>query len=116
MNGTGPAFLRSAQVMQRYSLSRTSLWRHVQDGTFPAPTKLLGGRALFWKVADLELWEASKAPEVSRHLPGLQVVAGTVPEGKRADSSPSAPKDSGERQRTPSAAMQPAHAGEVPAP
>ena len=36
-------------------LSRTSIWRQVDRGTFPKPVKL-GPRAVGWRASDIEEW------------------------------------------------------------
>ena len=40
------------------SASRTTLWRRVQSGDFPAPVRLggNGSRAVGWRRADIERW------------------------------------------------------------
>ncbi len=46
----------TAGVLQRFAdMGRSSLERHVKDGTFPQPVRL-GGRRL-WSVAELEKFE-----------------------------------------------------------
>ena len=53
-----PAILRTPAVLALIGLSRTSLWRRVRAGDFPAPVRLggAGARAVGWRRADVERW------------------------------------------------------------
>ena len=53
-----PAILRTPAVLALIGLSRTSLWRRVRAGDFPAPVRLggHGSRAVGWRRADVERW------------------------------------------------------------
>ena len=53
-----PAILRTPAVLALIGLSRTSLWRRVRAGDFPAPVRLGGreSRAVGWRRADVERW------------------------------------------------------------
>ena len=53
-----PAILRTPSVLTLIGLSRTSLWRRVRAGDFPAPVRLggQGSRAVGWRRADVERW------------------------------------------------------------
>jgi predicted DNA-binding transcriptional regulator AlpA len=55
-------FLTSVQVRARYG-GRSAMWlpRLIAAGKFPKPTRLGGGRWLYWKLEDLEKWEAEQA-------------------------------------------------------
>ena len=56
------AFLTSTQVAARYgSVSQMTIWRWLRDKerNFPQPIYL--GRRRFWRLADLEAWEAEQA-------------------------------------------------------
>jgi predicted DNA-binding transcriptional regulator AlpA len=55
-NQPEPVFVRSSWPMQRYGYSRTTIWRRVKNGTFPAPRYLPGGQRR-WLLADLLEWE-----------------------------------------------------------
>ena len=57
-------YVRASWPMRRYDLGRTTLWRRIRDGKFPAPRYLPGGQRR-WLVADLLAWEAEHlgAPE-----------------------------------------------------
>ncbi len=48
-------FLRLPAVMLRVGLSRTTIYRMIKGGHFPAPVKL-GERASAWRLSDLESW------------------------------------------------------------
>ena len=56
-----PAILRTQAVLALIGLSRTSLWRRVRAGDFPAPVRLggEGSRAVGWRRADVERWLAA---------------------------------------------------------
>jgi len=45
-------------VLELIGLSRTSLWRRVRAGEFPAPVRLggAGSRAVAWRREDVERW------------------------------------------------------------
>jgi len=51
----GPAFYRMADVIRITALSRSSLYRRIAVGDFPAPVSL-GGRAKGWRRAALLEW------------------------------------------------------------
>ena len=53
-----PAILRTSAVLALIGLSRTSLWRRVRAGDFPAPVRLggKGSRAVGWRREDVEGW------------------------------------------------------------
>jgi predicted DNA-binding transcriptional regulator AlpA len=53
-------FLTGPQVQSRYQRSHVSIWRWMNDPAlgFPAPIKI--NRLNYWKVADLEAWEAKQ--------------------------------------------------------
>jgi predicted DNA-binding transcriptional regulator AlpA len=56
-----PIFIRESQVLERYlPASRSTLWRQVKAGIFPAPVKLSGG-VTAWLKADLDQWAAEVA-------------------------------------------------------
>lgn len=60
-----PAFYRLRDVMRITALSRSTIYRRVAEGRFPAPVHL-GGRASAWQCASLQLWidnpEGYRAP------------------------------------------------------
>jgi hypothetical protein len=55
------AYLPAAAVRARYGVSDMSLWRWLRNEAlgFPAPIRI--NKRRFWKLADLETWEASQA-------------------------------------------------------
>lgn len=56
------AFLRQPQVVGAiFPGGPTSLWRHVKNGTFPAPVKI-SGRITAWRRDDLIAWLERQRP------------------------------------------------------
>ena len=59
-SGLDPAsvILRTPTVLAMIGLSRTSLWRRVRAGDFPAAVRLggAGSRAIGWRREDVERW------------------------------------------------------------
>ena len=47
--------LRPPEVMARTGLSRTTIWRRVRAGTFPAPSEL-GQNSIGWSERSISLW------------------------------------------------------------
>ncbi len=43
------------EVIQRSGLSKTTIYRNIKDGMFPAPVKI-GKRAVAWRTEELEEW------------------------------------------------------------
>ncbi|MDB5924112.1 MAG: Prophage regulatory [Betaproteobacteria bacterium] len=56
-NSTLPdtGFLRQPQVLSVIPISKSTLWRRVTEGTFPAPMKL-SPRVTVWRVEDVRRW------------------------------------------------------------
>jgi prophage regulatory protein len=50
-----PAFYRLRDVVRITALSRSTIYRRVAEGRFPAPVHL-GGRASAWQRTSLQLW------------------------------------------------------------
>ena len=50
--------LRTPAVLALIGLSRTSLWRRIRAGDFPAPVRLggRGSRAVGWRRVEVERW------------------------------------------------------------
>lgn len=48
-------FLRQWQVLAFVPISKSTLWRRVQVGSFPEPVKL-STRITVWRAEDLRLW------------------------------------------------------------
>lgn len=57
----GPnALMRRTEVQRETGLSRSTIYKRVKDGTFPAPVKL-GERSVAWRVAEIEAFLESPA-------------------------------------------------------
>lgn len=56
---TVDSFLRLPEVRQCTGLSRSTLYRMIESGDFPAP-KSLGARAVDWQVSAVKNWCASR--------------------------------------------------------
>lgn len=54
--------LRLPEVKAHTGLSRSSLYRRIAEGTFPAPVKI-GARASAWSSAEVERWKAERIAE-----------------------------------------------------
>lgn len=50
-----PAFYRLRDVIRITALSRSTIYRRISEGRFPAPVHL-GGRASAWPSAALQQW------------------------------------------------------------
>lgn len=50
-----PAFYRLRDVIRIAALSRSTIYRRIAEGRFPAPVRL-GGRASAWPSAGLQEW------------------------------------------------------------
>jgi len=48
-------FLRLPQVLTFVPISKSTLWRRVTAGTFPAPVKL-SSRVTAWRAEDVRKW------------------------------------------------------------
>ena len=55
LGGAAGRFLNWLAVRSRVSLSRSTVWRKVQEGSFPAPIRISKGR-VGWLEADIERW------------------------------------------------------------
>jgi prophage regulatory protein len=58
---TPARMLRIADVVRRVGLGRSTVWRMVQEKTFPAPRRL-GPRAVAWIEADIANWVLNRPP------------------------------------------------------
>jgi prophage regulatory protein len=54
--------LRLPAVKARTGLSRSTIYQHVADGSFPRPVSL-GARAVGWVESDIEGWISRKITE-----------------------------------------------------
>jgi len=52
-------FLRDTELGERFSVSRTTIWRWVKEASFPKPIKVTSGSTR-WKIEDVEQWENTK--------------------------------------------------------
>ena len=52
-------FLRLPQVLVFIPISRSTLWRRIQAGTFPGPVKL-SARVTAWRAEDVRRWIAEQ--------------------------------------------------------
>lgn len=50
-----PTILRRTELEQRLGLSRSSIYKMMDDGEFPRPFKI-GRRAVGWREEDIETW------------------------------------------------------------
>lgn len=57
----GQTFLTGPQVQTRYQKSHVTIWRWMRDPAlgFPAPIQI--NRMNYWRLSDLEAWEAMQA-------------------------------------------------------
>lgn len=51
--------LRLPDVIARVGLGKTSIYRSISDGNFPAPIAL-GSRAVAWRESDIDAWLAAR--------------------------------------------------------
>ena len=51
--------LRMREVMQRIGLSRSTIYKLMENDDFPRPMKL-GSQAIGWRDADIEAWIESR--------------------------------------------------------
>lgn len=56
---TAPEMLRVSDVLKRTGMSRTSLYRKLRQGAFPAPLEL-GSNAIGWESTTVADWIASR--------------------------------------------------------
>ena len=77
---SAPVLLRGNEVFKRVALSRTTIWRRVREGTFPAPVSL-GPTRIAWREADITAWvEAQRPAEGSP--PGHRPLLAAVPQAR----------------------------------
>ncbi len=51
--------LKGRDVFRLVTLSRTTVWRRVREGTFPAPVSL-GTTRIAWREGDIAAWMAAQ--------------------------------------------------------
>ncbi len=52
---SGIDIIRTAELVKRLNVSRSTLWRWQAEGKFPKPVKM-GARAFGYRIADVEAW------------------------------------------------------------
>ena len=57
-------FLTGPQVQARYQRSHVSIWRWVRDSDLNFPKPIQINRLNYWRLADLEAWEAQQAESI----------------------------------------------------
>ena len=50
-----PTILRRVELEKRLGLSRSSIYKMMDDGEFPRPFRI-GRRAVGWRAEDIETW------------------------------------------------------------
>ena len=59
-DATLSAFLPANRVWSRYGVTSMTIHRWLRDDRLGFPKPLLIGRMRFWRIADLEAWEATR--------------------------------------------------------
>jgi len=59
------AFLTGPQVQARYQKSHVTIWRWKSDPSLGFPPPIQINRLNYWKLADLEAWEAALAEKTA---------------------------------------------------
>ncbi len=54
-------FLPARKVWERYGITQMSLWRWLRDDAMKFPRPIYLGRFRYWRIAELEAWEAEQA-------------------------------------------------------
>lgn len=54
-------YLPAAAVRTRYGIAKMTIWRWLQNDALGFPKPMRINNRLFWKLADLEMWEASRS-------------------------------------------------------
>lgn len=49
-------FLRLKQIIERTGLSRSTIYKMIQEGKFPRQVDLVGGRSVAWVENEIENW------------------------------------------------------------
>ncbi|AQR74184.1 hypothetical protein BXU08_11450 [Sphingomonas sp. LM7] len=63
-------FIRIKEVRERTGLSRSTIYRRIQDGTFP-PHYTLGGRTTAWRNGEVQAWIDARIAAQSEIRPWL---------------------------------------------
>ena len=61
-------FINWAEVKSRVSLSRSTVWRRIYEGTFPAPVRISQGRVA-WLDHEIELWISTQLLQAAQKKP-----------------------------------------------
>ncbi|MBO9482274.1 AlpA family phage regulatory protein [Salinisphaera sp. G21_0] len=65
-NRQSEIYLSRQQVLNRYGISNTTLYRWIQDDAVSFPQSVqMGPRSVRWKVVDLEAWEEKRQTETA---------------------------------------------------
>jgi prophage regulatory protein len=78
-------FARLPTVIQATGLGRSTIYRMVASGAFPAPVQL-GARAVAWRWSDLERWSESRRG--ARGIPAPALRAGSRAGAARPQANP----------------------------
>jgi len=60
-DGVKRTLAKLPQVMTRTDLKKSTIYFWMSRGKFPKPMKI-GDRAVAWRIADIEAWEAAQRP------------------------------------------------------
>ncbi len=60
-----PTLLKLPQVIERVAISRSQLYRYLNDGQFPRPVKV-GDRGVAWLASEVEAWVHARVAERDR--------------------------------------------------
>ena len=74
----GGRLLKGRDVFQLVTLSRTTVWRRVRDGTFPAPVSL-GTTRIAWRESDIAAWIAAQKLTTGGAMPGSSALSHSTP-------------------------------------
>jgi predicted DNA-binding transcriptional regulator AlpA len=61
----GQTFLTGPQVQARYQKSHVTIWRWVNDPALGFPQPMQINRLNYWRLSDLEAWEAAQAEKTA---------------------------------------------------
>lgn len=59
-NAGNRTFLTGPQVQARYQKSHVTIWRWVKDANLAFPQPIQINRLNYWRLTDLEAWEAAQ--------------------------------------------------------
>ena len=71
-----PDLLRCSEVVERFGVSKTQLYRLIRSGHFPSPIRI-GERSVRWRRADLDRWLATQ-PTVMPAAASVDPAAGAA--------------------------------------